>query len=196
MGISGLLLCIAIIADDDPATIVAHVNGTAITKGDVEFSATQQGISPSERPEAEPKLIERLIDRQLIRDVLATRKIEPVGDELELQIGKVELAIKNRGEDPKQFLKKLGYSQERLKNELGLALAWQAHIRKVITPAQSKNYFDQHRSEFDGTQVRARQIFLKLPKPANDSETSERRKRLALIRQNIVDQKLTFDINH
>ena len=177
---------------DDGALVVARVNGVAITAGDVDFAALQQGISDSDRSEAEPKLVDRLIDRQLIRAFLARRKIEPVSDDLEIQIAKAEAAIKKQGEDPKKLLTKIGYTPERMKSELGLTLAWQVHVRKTVTPEQMKEYYNQHRIEFDGTQLRARQIFLKSSKPIADQDIAEKREKLAQIRQQIVSKKISF----
>lgn len=176
----------------DPGSAVATVNGTNITAADVAFAASQQGLTATEPDGTGQKLVERLIDRQLIRNFLATRKIEPLADDLELQIAKAEQAIKKRGEDPKALLTKLGYTPERLKRELGLTLAWQTYVRKTITPDQLKKYFDAHKIELDGTQLRASQIFLKLPKPAREMDVAEKVARLSEIRQSILDQKLSF----
>ena len=53
---------------DDAARVVAKVNGKAITAGDVEFAAVTQQVKPDERAAREPQLIERLIERQLVRE--------------------------------------------------------------------------------------------------------------------------------
>jgi peptidyl-prolyl cis-trans isomerase C len=194
MGVSAFLLFFpfGVFSADDSAVIVAKVDGITISAGDIEFAATQQAIAPEERSQAEPKLIERLIDRQLIRAFLASRKIEPRADDLDLQIAKAEAAIKKQGEDPKKLLAKLGYTPERLKRELGLTLAWQAYIRKAVTTEQLIDYYRLHRTEFDGTQLRASQIFLKLPKSASDQEIEDKRQKLTEIRQQIMEKKFSF----
>ena len=191
MGVLGLLL-ISLVVVGESDVVVARVDGVAVTRGDVEFAAIQQSIAPSERQGAESKLVDRLIDRQLIRALLASQKIEPRSDDLELQIAKAEAAIKKQGEDPQTFLAKLGYTPERLKRELGLTLAWQAYVRKTVTPDQMKDYYNQHRAEFDGTQLRASQIFLKLSKPAGEQEVEEKRRKLKEIREQIIGKKITF----
>jgi parvulin-like peptidyl-prolyl isomerase len=168
------------------------VNGTPITAGDVEFAITTRHVKAEDRAEREPKLIEELIDRQLVRDFLARRKFAAPADELAFQIQLAEDAIKKHGEDPATLLPKLGYGPERLKSELGLPLAWQAYIRHTVTLMQTKDYFEAHRQELDGTQLRARQIFLKLPPRASDAEVAAKAKQLSDIRAQIASGKLTF----
>ena len=188
-----LVACLGLVfLADDSATIVVKVNGTAITAADVSFAASQQGISEEDRSQSEPKLIERLIDRQLIRSFLASKKIEPPAEDLQFQIARAEALIRKGGEDPKVLLEKLGYTPERLKSELGLTLAWQVYARKTVTPMQIKAHYEKHRQEFDGTQVRASQIFLKLSQPVSDEEKAAKIEKLTEIRRQILANKLSF----
>ena len=88
-----LLACLAsVFLADESATIVVKVNGTAITAADVNFAAPQQSVPVEERTQSDPKLVERLIDRQLIRSFLASKKIEPPAEDLQFQIARAEFA--------------------------------------------------------------------------------------------------------
>ena len=195
MGIFELLLLFLVsthCAAEDDARIIATVNRVSITAGDVQFAAIQQGVEDEGRAEAEPKLSDRLIDRQLIRSFLASRKIEASDEDLQFQIARAEELITKRGEKPDQLLRKIGYTPERLKRELGLTLAWQKYARQAITSEQFKSYFEKHKAEFDGTQLRASQIFFKLTKPVSDDEKAAKIQRLAEIRRDISAKKLSF----
>ena len=195
MGVTGFAIFLQLItlcSTNDPTRVVVRVNGTAITAGDLEFTAVQRGIPEAERGQALPKLIDDLIERQLIRDFLRSRKIEPTPEELKTQIERAEEFIKKRGEDPAALLKKIGYTPERLNRELGLTLAWQAYVRQTVTPTQIKEYFEQHKVELDGTQLRASQIFFKLPQPANEPTQVRRIQKLNEIREEIRNQKISF----
>ena len=181
-----------ILGADDVARVVVKVNGTAITAGDVGFMATTRQVKPEDRAEREPKLVEELIDRQLIREFLAGRKFAAPADELAFQIQRAEDAIKKHGDDPAMLLQKLGYTPERLKSELGLPLAWQGYVRHTVTLPQTKDYFEQHRAELDGTQLRARQIFLKLPPKPSDADVTAKTNRLTDLRSQIASGKISF----
>jgi parvulin-like peptidyl-prolyl isomerase len=187
-----LLLFVGGLGADDPARVVLKVNGAAITTGDVEFIVATRHVKPEDRAAQEPKLVEELIDRQLIREFLGKRKFTASADDLAFQIQRAEEAIRKHGDDPAVLLPKLGYSPERLKSELGLSLAWQAYIRHTVTLPQTKDYFDQHREELDGTRLRARQIFLKLPPSPSEADITAKTMKLKDLRAQIVSAKITF----
>lgn len=190
--LSILLHTILVLGAGEPARVVVKVNGTAITEGDVDFIATTRQLKPEQRAEQESKLIDELVDRQLVREFLARRKISAPADELGFQIQQAEDAIKKHGDDPVTLLSKLGYTPERLKTELGLPLAWQAYVRQTVTLPQTKEYFETHRAELDGTQLRARQIFLKLPPNPTEADQAAKRSQLKELRSQIESGKLTF----
>lgn len=182
---------------DEAARVVANVNGKAITAGDVEFAAVTQQVKPEDRAAREAPLIERLIERQLVREFLAKRKIQAPADDVQFQIQHAESVLKKLGEDPEAFLAKLGYTSERLKQELSLPLAWQVYVRQTVTTPQVREFFEQHRAEFDGTQLRARQVFLKRDAAKIDASASEADvaalvARLKELRGQIVSGKLSF----
>jgi parvulin-like peptidyl-prolyl isomerase len=177
---------------DEAARVVAKVNGKAITAGDVEFAAVTQQVKPEDRTAQETQLIERLIERQLVREFLAKRKIQAPADDVQFQIQHAESVLKKLGEDPEAFLAKLGYTSERLKQELGLPLAWQVYVRQTVTTPQVREFFEQHRAEFDGTQLRARQVFFKRDASAPDSNPAATVARMKELREQIVSGKLTF----
>lgn len=182
---------------DEATRTVAKVNGKAITAGDVEFAAATQQVKSEDRAAREAQLIERLIERQLVREFLAKRKIQAPADDVQFQIQHAESVLKKLGEDPAMFLAKLGYTNERLKQELGLPLAWQVYVRQTVTTPQIREFFEQHRAEFDGTQLRARQVFFKRDATKVDARASEADvaalvTRLKELREQIVSGKLSF----
>jgi len=192
LGILWLTQLVAVLSADPTGSVVAKVNGTAITTNDVDFAALQQGLSDEQKETDKSKLLDQLIDRQLIRAFLASKKVSPVADELQFQIAQAEDLIRKRNEDPVKVLAKIGYTPERLKAELGLPLAWQVYARQTITAEQIKAYFQGHKQELDGTQLRVSQIFLKLPKPAADSQIAEKKATLNALRDEITKGKQTF----
>lgn len=192
-GVCLFLSVVLMLHADDAAKVVVKVNDAPITVGDIEFMATTRQIKPEERAAREPKLVEELIDRQLVRQFLAQRKITVPPDELAYQIQYAEDAIKKHGEDPATLLPKLGYTPERMKAELGLPLAWSAYTRQTITLPQTKEYFEQHRADLDGTQLKARQIFLKLPANPSEADVMAKTARLKELRSQITAGKIKFD---
>ena len=182
----------ALFSADPKTTVVVKVGKANITQADVDFLAMQMGLSSDERAQMEPKLVDQLVERQLIRAFLASRKVEPVADDLQHQIARAEELIRKRGDDPKTVLTKLGYTPDRLKRELGLPLAWQVYVRQTVKPEQVKEYFTDHKQELDGTQLRARQIFLKVAKPPQEADVAAKKEKLETIRRDIEAGKIAF----
>lgn len=194
-GVVLMALITALLTAENKTTVLVRVGKTNITRGDVDFAATVRELKPAELGDKERELINELIDQQIIREFLAKKKVDAPAEELQFQIGKAQEAIKRQGqgEDPALFLAKIGYTQDRLKRELGLPLAWQAYARKTITPDQIKDYYKRHKEELDGTQVRASQIFLKVPKDLGRSAALEQtRDKLLSIRGQIESGSISF----
>ena len=79
-----------------------------------------------------------------------------------------------------------------LEDELGLPLAWDAYLRVAVTDEEMRMYFEKHRTELDGTKLRASQIILKLPPKSPAKDVADRKAKLAAVRQEILANKLTF----
>lgn len=174
--------------NESPQPLV-EVNGRTITSADLQFFLLSRGVKTEPTAEVRRQLAEQLVDRELVRAFLAERKIEPNEELLDRRIADVRRQIAQTGEDPDAILKRIGYDDARLRTAVALPLAWQAHVRLVVTAAQLRDYFDKHRRELDGTELRASQIFLKL---AADADPAEAEQKLEDLRQQIVDEKITF----
>lgn len=191
MSFTSYALLVALISADPKGTVIVKVDNAVISSADVDFAAAQQGLVEQDRAAAEPKLIEQLIDRQLIRAFLASKKIEPASEELQFQIAKAQDAIRKYGDDPHKLLVKIGYTPDRLKSVLALPLAWHVYSSQTITAAQIKEYSDKHKQEIDGTQLRASQIFLKADK-SNEAAIAAKKMKLADLKRDILSKKQSF----
>lgn len=187
---AGLLIAVAPLAAADPATPVVKVNGVTLTTADLEFYARSRGLDDAAIARQQATLIEQLVDRQLIRSFLATKKAIPDADLLELQVEQLEALTRRRGEDPAVLFPRLGLTPERLRAELGLTLAWQGYILKTTPVAELRTYFEAHRSEFDGTRVRVRQI---VRPGANPEQIAATETLLTDLKRDITAGKLRFE---
>lgn len=165
------------------------VNGKPITRGDLEFQFEIRQIAADQRESAKQAILERLIDDRLMQAFLESRNATATKEAIDAEVARLYESIRLRGGDPQQFLKQAGYSEESLRRELALPLAWRSFAAAAIGPERLREHFEKHRQTFDGTERRASQIFL-------NAETEEVRaaalKTLTEIRQQILDGKLTF----
>lgn len=193
--IAGVYLSVALVttsavAAAESGTVIAKVNGQAITAGDVEFFGQSRGLSPAEVTDQHGQLVEQLIDRQLVREFLAAKKVVPNDDILKLRIFEMNQLIVRRGGDPAVLLKKLGLTPERIKAEVGLSLAWNGYIEQTTKPEEIRQFFMDHRPEYDGTRVRVRQVFRKAP---NDTARVDADALLTRVKKEVESNAMTFE---
>lgn len=178
-------------ADESPATL-ATVNGTAITKSDLEFLYLSRDVREELRPTVRARYIEQLIDRSLLKEFLRSRKIQAPESVVKERVERAEKLITQEQLNFDEALKNLGYTRASFAEEVALPLAWQAHARLAITDKAIAEYWKTHRSKFDGTEVRAAHIVKRLPKDEKEEDKAALKKQLSEIRQSIVDKKMTF----
>jgi peptidyl-prolyl cis-trans isomerase C len=86
----------------------------------------------------------------------------------------------------------MGMTEESLREELALPLTWTSHLRLIVTSQRLRQYFEKHRSRFDGTQVRVRQIFLKVSQDADEATINAVMQKLAALKKEIESKSITF----
>ncbi len=175
-----------------PKTVLATVGDNAITEADFQLFALIHNFPQEQQAPVRSQLLDQLIERQLIRQALARRKIALPRDELDAAVTRIEDLIRDRKDDPEVVFKRLGLTRAALEDQLGLSLSWTAYVRSSVTDEQIQDYFQKHQAEFDGTQLRASQILLMRKPGASDQEIQDRKAKLAAIRADILAQKITF----
>jgi parvulin-like peptidyl-prolyl isomerase len=184
------LTCLAGAVDVPPSV---SVNGQALSSAEWEFLRLTRGGGADLTPELRAQLVDQAIERQLIRGFLAKKKIAAPADQVAFQLGQLEDLIRRRGADPAVLLPKLGLSKELLQRELGLSVAWQAYVLQTANERTLQQYFTDHRSELDGTRVRVRQIFRRVPPEAPAAEHQAAEQLLTRLKTDIAAKKTTFE---
>lgn len=169
--------------------VLVEVNGEPVTSGDLRFLMVSRGVSEKLRPRVRERFLQRLIERRLIRDFLARRKTQADPIQIDEQVNRIKRMIRRNGDDPQKVLAQFAYTEEKLREELSLPLAWTNYVRQITTPEKLRAYFREHRDEFDGTQVQARQIFLKTE---SDAGRRAAREKLRKLRTRIENGEVAF----
>jgi len=171
---------------------LVQVNGRAVTQAHLETAYLVRGVPPDRQPALRKPLLERLVDETLMASFLERRRIQPNRTLLDQQVEQILAFIRRRGEDPDELLEKLGLDRQQIRAQLSLPLAWETYARKVITATQLRTYYEAHRRELDGTQLRARHIVLRVPPAAPMSEWERATKRLDSVRREIQSGDRSF----
>lgn len=196
---ASLLLCLnagrGLAAEDaDPKTVLATVNGSAITAGDLAFGLLLRKVPSEDQGRVRKQVLEQLIDQRLLQEFLRERKATATEEDVAAQVAKIHNVIKLSGGEPDEVLPKLGFTEERLKQEVGAMLAWNIHARRIIPDMQLREFWQSHRSELDGTQVRAAHIFVKVDAAAGEAAWKEAEEKLSRLREEIVSGRTSFAV--
>jgi peptidyl-prolyl cis-trans isomerase C len=173
------------------SAVLVRVDGQPITEDDFNRLCRSRRIPEAEREPGRAVLVDTLIDVRLLQKFLAGRKIEADPKDVDEQIAFIRNLIKKEG-DVDQVMADLGYTEKSLREEVALPLAWRAYLMRAVTDQQIRDYFESHRQELDGTQVRASHIFIKVPSPQPAADLEAARGKLAALRADILAGKMKF----
>ena len=174
------------------AEVLVTVNGEEVTDGDLEFLFLSRRIPKESRDTVRERYVEMLIDRALLKQFLQSRKLTASKLLVDQHVARVEKLIKREGLDTDEVLKSLGYTRTTFREEVALPLTWKTHVGMVVTKQALEKFWEQHKSHFDGTEVRAAHVVKKVPEGASDADIEALKKSLAELRDEITSGKSTF----
>jgi len=181
-------------AEETSRQTVAIVNGKPISAEQIQLQFFLDSVPKEAGPETHQKLLNELIDRELIRQYLVTRKIVASSEKLDHQMSVVQTVIARQGEQLDDVLSRLHLTQASLRDVLALPLAWDTYVRSVTTSQQLQEFWNEHRNELDGTRVQAAQIVRILPQTATEAEWQAAEKLLADAKAEIESGTITFAV--
>lgn len=184
--ISSLAAQRPILAEDK---LIATVNGQKLTDRDLEFLFLSRRIPDAQREVVRARFVDDLIDRALLKQYLAKRKVEHSKILVDQQMTRLEALFKEEGKSLEEALKVRGYTRETFREEVALSFRWRTHALQVLSEEAIREYWTKHRTEYDGTEVRAAQIVKRVKENADIAAI---RAELTALRQQILKKELTF----
>ena len=137
------------------------------------------------------KVLAQVIDRRLVLRYLVRDKWAVSNADIDLVVARQVKQLKQQEIAWAEHLKKQGLSEKQYRAELAWKLSWPKFLDQRLTDENLQKYFDQHRREFDGSELRVSHLLLKVP--AGDAAALEMAQKQALeIRQQITTGKLSF----
>jgi parvulin-like peptidyl-prolyl isomerase len=174
----------------DKSAVLVTVNGTPITENQLALYRLLHRLPDDPSPDARRKVLNQLVDNELMRQLLQDRRAEP--DPKRLAAGVETLKADLRRRDNSSKNSKLDITDAALRRELFVPLAWEYHLGRVLTQNTLQEEFERHRAEYDGTEVRASQIFIKVAPEDSPSKVKDAAAKLAALRAEITSGKISF----
>ncbi|NUQ64840.1 MAG: peptidylprolyl isomerase [Pirellulales bacterium] len=170
-------------------SVVAVVNDEKIT--DTELNAAVNGQlrgrqAPPERvQELRGLVLQLLVDRRLIGQFLAEKKIAADPNEVDSIITDIKKQVADAGRSFEDVLKMQGQTEDSLRKRIAADLAFRKYAETGVTDAAAQEYFKAHQQELDGTEVQASHLLIKVEKDASEKDKQAAQDKVKAIRQEI-----------
>lgn len=179
---------------------VAVVNGTVITRSEYDtemnrferqMAMSGQAQNPAEMSDLKGRVLDGLIDRELLKQQCKKQNITVDDNEVAQQIAVLKQKFGNE-KDFTETLAKMNLTEADLKSQLRQDLAikklidQQIATKVTITPEEMKAFYDSHPEFFKAPEkVRASHILIKVEPTATDADKAKARERIVAIQERV-----------
>lgn len=188
--------CLAFAQADDDATIAARVGSDVILVREVRREMKQalgdRKVIGKDEEILEAQTLGLLVNRQLVLQYLTATQQGYSESEIDQSIAKLEKRLKQQQKTLAEQLAELHMSEAELRRVLAWENGWPKYLATKVVPANLEKYFDQHRREFDGTQLRVAHILLKVEKPEDPKSVDRAVEQAKVIRETVLAKKISF----
>jgi parvulin-like peptidyl-prolyl isomerase len=140
----------------------------------------------------EAQALAQLIDRELVSKYLDRQKVSASPVEIDAAMKTIEDQAAGQAGGLKASLAGRGISLEEFQTQLAWDVRWAKYLTQAVTDADLHAYFDAHRADFDGTEVRVSHILLRPEASRSPAAVAAMEHKLATIRQEISSGQITF----
>jgi parvulin-like peptidyl-prolyl isomerase len=175
--------------------IAAVVNGEPIYVAELEIHyesiVKQRQLDPARANRSKAEILHQLINRELAMQVLERVGTLVSAKEIDDGVKQLETQLRQKRKlSLEQFARSRGITVESLRKDLFWRLAWDRYLERHLAEAL-EGYFEKHKKDLDGTEVRASHI---LVRPDKYSDTAAQLAAQAQkIRAAIEAGKITFE---
>ncbi len=176
----------------NPTRVLATVNREPITKADFLDLIMRYQIPPGNEQQVYTDGIETLINTRLINQFLARQQLQVSESKLDADIEQLKKDLKEDGRDLATALIESGKTIDDVKKELAARQRWIEYVKEKGTDDELKKFVASNKDLFNGTQVRASHIMLKLDPKGAPADEEKVKQRLLQIKHDIESNKYTF----
>jgi parvulin-like peptidyl-prolyl isomerase len=198
-----LLLAPAISSAADPAdtAVVAIVGGEKIEAAEVkqtmDAAFARRKLDPASLPNLQAQSLDQVVNRRLVAAYLDKQKLGASSHEVDVRVKEIRAELDQQKVTLESFLTSRKLTEAQLRRNLSWEMGWKKYLVSQTTDQALEAYFKAHRRDFDGTEVRASHILLKVPglkenSPESSSVLSSALGRAKQLREEIASKKTTF----
>lgn len=176
--------------------LAARVDGQPVSRAEVDLEFRRafgdSQFSEEQRKAAWRATVEQVIDRRLVLGYLERSKQAASEQDVDFAVAQLEKELAAQQLTLEQHLQQAKLSLDELRGALAWKLTWNKYLERYLTEPNLQKYFDQHRREFDGTQLRVAHILWKLPADADEPSVKAATDKAAALQAEIAAGKVAF----
>ena len=186
-------------AETDKSPVAAVVNGRKIHNSEVE-ALLESAIPESRRVTLDaPSLallraetLAQLIDRRLVEAALIGSSGAPSTKDVDAAIENTRLQLESQHKSLDDLLTQRRLTLAQLRDQFAWQVLWERTVAKYLTDKILQEYFESHRRQYDGSEVRASHILLRPAGRPDATAANALLEEAAALRAQIEAGKLTF----
>jgi parvulin-like peptidyl-prolyl isomerase len=189
----------AVSAQDLPQAddrVAATVDGEPIYMREIERELSrvvgQRKVEPAALDALRSKTLEQLVDRRLVLKYLAEKDVGASEKEIDLEIRRIGKQLAQQEVAVADYVKRAGMSTEEFRRMLAWQIGWRRYLERFVTDQNLERYFDKHRRDFDGTQLRVAHILFQVRPRGDEQALSEAIGRAERVQREIQSGELAF----
>jgi peptidyl-prolyl cis-trans isomerase C len=184
-------------AVDNSAEVAATVNDEPITVGAVNelVGGVLQGrpINRAALAQIQAEVLAQLIDRALVLQMLdKSGKALPAAT-IDQAMTELKKQAKERQVDFDKMLAQRKLTEQQFRNQLIWQLNWGKYTQTELNDIALRAYFEGHKREYDGSEIRVSHILMRPDGSGGMKETEQLKQRLSKLRELIESGKLSFE---
>lgn len=158
--------------------VLANVNGREIHGAEVRVRMLTASMTEQQSPQSLEHYVQLAIDRDLIEQLLKSRKVEVPDDLIQQRTQAFLDRLTKTTGDASRGLERMGLTEASLRRQVQLSLGWLKFAQQTLTDEQFRQYFEAHREQLDGTRVKLSLIHKPLKADTSAEERASARKEL------------------
>jgi peptidyl-prolyl cis-trans isomerase C len=181
-----------------PAKPAAVVNGQTIALADVEAAVKAMNgqaavqVPESRRRQMRMDALAMLVDNQLLQQFLRKNAAPADPKEIARHLAELETALKKDNKKLPEYLAENGMTEAQLREQVTNALQWRDYTKGRVSDADVEQYYKDNKDFFDGVQVRASHVLIRVPLTGSTADAEAAKGKLQAIRQEIESGKISF----
>jgi peptidyl-prolyl cis-trans isomerase C len=179
-------------APGNMSQVLGTVNNESITRGDLVNFLSRYQIPPGNEEVIYRDAMDSLVNSKLVNQFLDRQRIPVSQEKVNEQLAVLEKQLKQDGTDLATELLRGNKSLAEVRKEITERIRFIEYLNAKATDAELKKYVATHRDLFNGTQVRASHVLLKVDPKASAEDKEKLRQKILGIKSDILANKMTF----